>query len=217
LLYDSKAVSSYPNKRPIPATFAPFKAAPNQAGQHPILNLATAGTRFRDAFYEINGNSILTTAYSDLGQTDKRKYARRGNAWCSEFATYIYRQNGLQTPDPNSSDVHWRSLRSFFEQNGAVYSAREVASWSPQKKLATIKPGSCVSILIGDATHTIIFNGWVTEANGSITRYAGLSGNNKGMVWSHSPLKLPTAADLKSKSPQELADFDQKVFFGVPK
>jgi hypothetical protein len=216
LLYDSKATKSLTNKRPMNAAFPPFKVAP-QNGQLPVLNLATFGTRFRNTYYELNGNPLLTTAYSDLGQTDKRKYATRGNAWCSEFASYIYRQNGIPTPDPNAGDVHWRNLRSAFEQNGAVYSAREVASWSTQKKLATIKPGSCVSILIGDSTHTIVFNGWVIEANGAITRYAGVSGNNKGMVWSHAPLKLPDAASLRGKSRQELTEFDQKVFFGVPR
>jgi hypothetical protein len=42
-----------------------------------------------------------------------------------------------------------------------------------------------------------------------------VSGNNKGMVWSHGAMKLPDAAAIKSK--QELAEFDQKVFFGVPR
>lgn len=216
LLYNSRATKSDHNKRPMNAAFAPFKAAP-QNGQFPVLNLAAAGARFRDAYYEVNGNPILTTAVADLGQTDKRKYVQRGNAWCSEFASWTYRQNGISTPDPNAADVHWRNLRGFFEQNGAVYSAREVAAWSPQKKLATIKPGSCVSILIGDSTHTILFSAWIIEANGGITRYTGFSGNNKGMVWSHGAMKLPDAGTTKGKSKQELADFDQKVFFGVPR
>ena len=94
--------------------------------------------------------------------------------------------------------------------------AREVAAWPDAKKLALIKPGSFVSILTGDSTHSIIFTTWVRDARKPITRYVGISGNNRGMVWSHAPLKLPSLEALKNRSPEELRDFDQKVYFGVP-
>jgi hypothetical protein len=120
------------------------------------------------------------------------------------------------TPDPNKSDVHWRSMREFFEQHGRVYPAREVATWSEERKRAIIKPGSFVSILIGDSTHSIIFTGWVNEQGQPISRYTGISGNNKGMVWPHSPLKLPTPESTAALSLEALRDFDQKVYFAVP-
>jgi hypothetical protein len=107
-------------------------------------------------------------------------------------------------------------MREFFERNGQVYSAREVAGWSDEKKIATIKPGSFVSILVGNSTHSIIFNTWVTGRGQPISTYTGVSGNNRGMVWPHSPLKLPTPEALAGKTPEQLRDFDQKVYFAVP-
>jgi hypothetical protein len=171
---------------------------------------------FRDAYYELDRNPILTLAYSDLGQTDKRKYANRGTSWCSEFASYVYRQNGILTPDPNAADVHWKNMRAFFENNGAVYPAREVAQWPDRRKIETIKPGTFVSILTGEnSTHSLIFSRWVNDG-GAISRYVGISGNNKGMVWAHAPLELPTVDKIRSMSPAEIEDFDQKVYFAVP-
>jgi hypothetical protein len=216
LLFDSAARQSYPNKRRLDASFRPFEMAQKNE-QHPVFNLSERMSDFRKQYYELGGNPILLTAYDDLGQTEKRKYARRGNAWCSEFATFVYRQNGLMTPDPDKSDVHWRNMREFFEANGNVYPLREVATWPDAKKKSLIKPGSFVSILIGESTHSIIFTGWVLESNKPLTRYVGVSGNNKGMVWPHAPLKLPAAEDLRGKSSQELLDYDQKVYIAVPK
>jgi len=217
LLFDSKAVASYPNKLPIRAALPPFNTGP-QGWMMPALNLAEHAARFRDAYYELKGNPILTTAYADLGQTDKNKYALRGRNWCSEFCSYVYRENKIKTPDPNTADVHWKNLREYFERHGAVYPARAVVAWNNEKKIALIKPGSLVSIIVGDgSTHSIIFNGWITAGGGPITRYAGISGNNKSMVWSHAPLSLPVAADLEGKSKAELENYDQKVFFAVPR
>lgn len=216
LLFDSKAAKSYPNKKPLAVAFPPFSVAP-VSGQLPVLNLGQLMKQFCDSYYEVGGNPVLSTAYSDLGQTDKTKYAKRGENWCSEFASWVFRQSGIRTPDPNAADVHFQNMHQFFERSGAVYPASEVATWSSQKKIDTIVPGSYVSILIGDSTHTIIFNGWIGDASGEITHYAGISGNNRGMVWSHAPLPLPKPEDLKGKTKKEQADFDQKVFFGVPK
>ena len=61
-------------------------------------------------------------------------------------------------------------------------------------------PGSFVSILIGDSTHSLIFTTWVLPDRGQpITKYAAISGNNKGMVWSHDPLSLPTAQQFEGR------------------
>jgi hypothetical protein len=214
VLFDSRAKSSFPNKHRIDCSMPDLNLAPRQ-GRHPVLNLARRMEQFRRLYYELGDNPILNLAYSDLAQTEKRKYARRGANWCSEFSSYIYRSNGIMSPDPDAGDIHWRNLRAFFEKNGRVYPAREVATWTDSKKRETIKPGSFVSILIGDSTHSIIFTGWVSE-RGPITQYVGISGNNKGMVWPHSPIKLPSPDQLAKLTPQELAEFDQKVYFAVP-
>jgi hypothetical protein len=214
-LYDSRARESYPNKRRVDATFKPFSAAPKE-GRFPVLNLADEMARFRRDYYEIGENPVLNLAYDDLAQTDKRKYARRGNNWCSEFATSCYRRAGIMTPDPDAGDVHWKNMREFFEKNGRVYPAREVAAWSDREKVERIKPGSFVSILIGDSTHSLIFTAWAVEPGRPITRYAAVSGNNKDMVWPHDPLALPSPEGLTAKTPAELADYDAKVYFAVP-
>jgi hypothetical protein len=215
LLYDSRARESYPNKRPISAGIKPFTAA-GRDGKYPVLNLSEEMARFRRDYYEIGDNPILNLAYSDVAQTDKRKYANRGTNWCSEFATSCYRSAGYGTPDPNAGDVHWKNMREFFEKNGRVYSAREVAGWSDREKMERIAPGSFVSILIGDATHSLIFTTWLRERGQPITRYAAVSGNNKGMVWPHDPLALPQPDDWKGKSPAELEKYDAMVYFAVP-
>jgi hypothetical protein len=214
LLFNSHARASYPNKRRMDASFPRFGLTPGN-GRAPVLNLAAPMNRFRRDYYELGNNALLLAAYADLAQTEKRKYARRGGNWCSEFATYVYRVNHLATPDPNRGDVHWKNMREFFEKSGKVYSAREVASWPDQRKLALIKPGSFVSILIGQETHSIIFTTWVREPGKPITSYVGISGNNRGMVWPHAPLKLPSAENPKARTAEQLKEFDQKVYFGV--
>jgi hypothetical protein len=215
LLYDSRKRESYPNKQPLMVGFPKFSAALKQ-GNLPVLNLSELMTKFRREYYEIGENPYLNTAYADLGQTEKRKYANRGNNWCSEFASWVYRDNGLLTPDPNRSDVHFRSMREFFLKQGHVYPMRDVVAWSDKEKVARIKPGSFVSILIGNSTHSLLFTTWVRTPRGSIAEYTAISGNNKGMVWPHAPLKLPTAESFKAMSAAQLAEFDEKVYFAVP-
>jgi hypothetical protein len=213
-LFDSTIRQTYPNKRRMDLSFRPTELATKKG--HQVFNLSTRMAEFRKQHYELGDNPILLTAYDDLGQTERRKYARRGNAWCSEFASYVYRENGLMTPDPNTADVHWKNMREFFESNGIVYPLREVATWPDAKKKSLIKPGSFVSILIGETTHSIIFTGWILESNKPITRYVGISGNNKGMVWPHAPLTLPAAEKLRGKSDKELKDYDRMVYVAVP-
>jgi hypothetical protein len=214
-LFDSAVRQTYPNKRRMDPSFRPFELAAKKE-QRPVFNLSERMTDFRAQHYELGSNPILLTAYDDLGQTERRKYARRGNAWCSEFASHVYRQNGVMTPDPDKSDVHWKNMREFFESNGNVYPLREVATWPDARKKSLIKPGSFVSVLIGESTHSIIFTGWVVESNKPVSQYVGVSGNNKGMVWPHAPIALPTADDLRGKSADELRDYDQKVYIAVP-
>ena len=214
LLYDSRAKQSYSNKRHIDVSMKPFSVGP-QRGRYPLLNLAERMERFRNEYYELAGNPILQCAYADLGQTEKVKYANRGKNWCSEFASYVFRQNGYMTPDPNAGDVHWKNMREFFEQHGAVYSLREVSRWSNEEKVAKIKPGSFVSILIGQSTHSLIFTTWILNGRDPITQYTAVSGNNKGMVWAHAPLTLPSSSHFQGMTAEQLAEYDRKAFFGV--
>lgn len=214
-LFNSAVRQTYPHKRRMDPSFRPFELAA-KSGQHPVFNLSERMADFRKQHYELGNNPILLAAYGDLGQTERQKYAKRGNAWCSEFASHIYRENGLMTPDPNVADVHWKNMREFFESNGKVYPLREVATWPDARKRTLIKPGSFVSIMNGESTHSIIFTGWIQESNKPITKYVGVSGNNKGMVWPHAPLTLPTADEARGKSEEELRDYDQKVYVAVP-
>lgn len=217
MLFDSRATQSYPNKLPIKVALKPTTLTV-QRGRLPVLNLSDAMREFRIQYYELGTNPILQMAYSDLGQTEKRKYANRGNNWCSEFTSFIYRTNKIDTPDPNRADVHFRNMRDALSKEGSVYTLREVATWSDADKLSKIKPGSFVSIKLGDATHSLIFTTWIKAERGQpITKYAAISGNNKGMVWAHDPLSLPGKEDTQSLSTKELADFDDMVYFGVPR
>lgn len=84
-----------------------------------------------------------------------------------------------------------------------------------QKTAALIRPGSFVSIVIGETTHSLIFTTWIHSRSGPITRYAAISGGNKKMVWVHDPLTLPAAADFEKMTEEELKDFDQKAYFAV--
>ena len=129
VLFDSRARASYPNKRPINVGIKPFTAVARD-GALPVFNLSDEMARFRRSYYEIGDNPILAFAYSDLAQTDKRKYANRGTNWCSEFATSCYRQAGYETPDPNAGDVHWKNMREFFEKNGQVFYRARFAGFS---------------------------------------------------------------------------------------
>ena len=216
VLFDSSATKSYTNKRPIRVALRPFTLRPRN-GKYPVLNLSDEMASFGTRFYELGENPILQLAYSDLGQTEKSKYANRGRNWCSEFTSWIYRENDIETPDPNAGDVHFVNMAESLSKVGTVYPMREVLSWSDDEKRKKIKPGSFVSILNGQFTHSLIFTTWVTPEDGQpITHYAGISGNNKAMVWAHSPLKLPDPEIFESMSQEELADYDRKVYFGVP-
>jgi hypothetical protein len=108
-------------------------------------------------------------------------------------------------------------MRRFFQQHGAVYSLREVAKWSNEEKIAKIKPGSYLSIRVGQPpqTHSLIFTTWIVKGQEPITQYAAVSGNSRKMVRVNAPLTLPSPADFKAMSPEELAEYDRRVFFGI--
>jgi len=216
LLFDSRKKESYPNKYRFAYHIPKINLLPTR-NKYPLLCLGKMMKDFKSKYYELRGD-ILKTAYDDLGQTDKTKYANRGHAWCSEFASYIYRTNGFDTPDPNAMDVHWKNLRAYFEQNGTIYTQREVTGWSDDMKRKLIKPGSIVSILTheGKSTHTIIFTTWIYNKDKAIESYAGISGCNKGMVWAHPNLPLPSLNWSQGKTDTEIPNFDQKCFFAVP-
>lgn len=214
LLYDSRVRQSYPNKKPIDVSFQPVDLGLENK-QPRLLNLAEYMAKFRNEFYELGDQAILGSAYADLGQTEKDKYTNRGRNWCSEFAAYIYRQNGYPAPDPNKGDVYWKNMRTFFERHGKIYPLREVSAWSDTDKITKIKPGSFVSILIGQSTHSLLFTTWIVNGKNPLTQYTAVSGNNKGMVWSHAPLSLPTKQQFQDMTQEQLAEYDQKVFFGV--
>jgi hypothetical protein len=216
MLFDSRAAESYPHHRPIDVSLRPTVLRPRD-GRHPVLNLSKEMAGFRTAYYELGGCEILQAAYADLGQTERRKYANRGNNWCSEFSSYVYRSTGRLTPDPNAGDVHFVNMAEFFGREGHVYPMREVLTWSDAEKRDRITPGSFVSILIDDSTHSLIFTTWVDAEPGQpLTRYAAISGNNKGMVWAHDPLSLPGTDEFAGMTPEQLQHYDERVYFGVP-
>jgi hypothetical protein len=217
VLLDTRVTESYPNKKRISTKLPTADLFPARL-TYPVLSLGACMSAFRTDYYEITGD-ILQTAYADLGQTDKRKYATRGDAWCSEYASHVLRANGIETPDPNGSDVYWKNLREYFEASGRVYTSRDVASWPDSKKSRVIKPGSVVSFFTneGRTTHTVLFTTWIRDGRNPISGYTGISGCNRGMVWAHAPLPLPPKDWAKDRTPEEIADFDSKCFFGVPR
>ena len=214
LLLDTRAKKTYLNEKKISFRVSGKDISPTSTANRPLLSLSRCMKDFKKKYYEIR-SELLETAYQDLAQTDKTKYANRGNSWCSEFASYIYRKHGYDTPDPNEKDVYWKNLREYFSANGSVYTLREVAAWSDSVKKEIITPGSVVSIITGeDQTHTILFSNWV-ELEGQIDSFTGISGNNKGMVWAHAPVKLPPKDFSTGKTSAEIADYDEKCFIGV--
>ena len=217
ILLDTRKKSSYANKKKVSFRL-PKKNLHPIGDKYPLLSLSKIMKQFRTLYYELTGD-ILQTAYSDLGQTDKNKYAKRGRGWCSEFASYVFRHNGINTPNPNKFDVQWKNLRSYFEKYGHVYTFNEVAAWPDHKKIKLIKPGSVACFLTnkGRTTHTAIFTTWIRRKKGKlINSYAAISGNNFGMVWAHSRLSLPSKKWATDKTEKEIINFNNKCFFGVP-
>lgn len=217
LLFDSRASRSASNGRRMAAGLPPTDMSP-RGDVHPVLDLGDRAARFRQQYYELDGD-ILADAFDDLGQTDKRKYARRGKAWCSEFISHVYRLHGIMTPDPNAADVHYANLRTYFGKHGRVYSQREVASWPDEKKRKLISPGSMVSIEThgGASTHSLLFTTWVAARGEPLRGYSAISGSSHGgqVAWNRR-IDLPLPTIWAGMSDAELREFDRKWYFAVP-
>ncbi|MBN1589122.1 MAG: hypothetical protein JW888_06385 [Pirellulales bacterium] len=221
LLYDSRARASRPRQMPIDVSFAPT-AVQSRGFAHPVLNLAEHMVQFRNDYYELRGNPILTRVFVDLGQSGFRKYVGPKAAddcqWCSEFVAHVFRQCGLTAPSPEKGKLGYGAIKKFCQRNGAVYPAREVASWPDEKKKRLIPPGSYISV-VGNTglTHSLLFMDWIEEPGKPITQYTAVSGNRRKMVWMDWALKLPDEDKLEKLDPAKIADLDNRAIFGVPK
>jgi hypothetical protein len=214
-LFDSTRIQSYPNLRPM-SVCLPQRNLAEAGGPGALLNLASLMRQFKIQYYEVC-NGLLLAAYLELGQTDESKFARPLALWCSEFASYAYLENGFSTPNPYIQDVYWGNLRSYFSKNGRVYTVREVITWPDTKKQRIIVPGSVMSIRWADGgTHTILFSSWRPAVSNGLSSFTAISGNNGRRVYWHSNWKLPTSDSFTNMTSVELADYDQKAFFGVP-
>jgi hypothetical protein len=226
VLYDSRAKASRPRGIPINVAFSPTPIH-SKGVAYPALNLAALMAQFRNDYYELHGDPILTAAFADLGQSDFRKYvgpkAKDNCQWCSEFVAYVYRQCGLSAPAPDGGRLAWGSIKRFCLAGGRVYPAREVASWSDADKIRLIPPGSYISVvglkalITGKASaHSLLFVGWVQEPGKPITRYAAISGNRQKRVFMDWSRPLPGSDQTRAMKPNTLADLDKRAFFGVP-
>ncbi len=63
-------------------------------------------------------NPIVCCGAEELGKTDGYKYAGHNKAWCSEFASWLLRRAGLDTPQGNISvnDMEW-----WFSHHGVLH------------------------------------------------------------------------------------------------
>lgn len=217
LLFDSRKNQSFPNRHSVDFSLVP-KPLMKKRGGVSLINLSSTMKKFRNSYYELNDNTLLLAAYSDLGQGDRVKYANRGVNWCSEFCSYLYRSHGIPSPDPNKADVNWLVMRKFFLRTGTIYPAREVSSWSDKKKIETIPPGSFVTIPTADwkNTHSVLFTKWVSDGKNPISKFTAVSGNNAGVVCAHSPIGLPTSEFIQTIPKADLDDFDERIYFAVP-
>ena len=171
---------------------------------------------FRRDYYETKGNPILVYAYNDLAQTDRTKYSKIAIGWCSEFAAHVYRANGIDAPDPNAQEINWFVLKNYISQKkGTIYSLREMASWTATEKLDRIKPGSLVSVVTGaGASHTLLFAAWNSKDH--LSSFSAISGNNRGMFWSHPLIKIPMSNVWGNLSTKEFVSWDARSYIAVP-
>ncbi|MDQ7045012.1 MAG: hypothetical protein Q9M32_03750 [Sulfurimonas sp.] len=198
-----------------------FKVEKNKSvisdGVYNVYHFGKMMESFKQKFYEIR-SPVLKLAIDDLGQTDKKKYVSRGKNWCSEYAAYLYNENGIIAPNPNKKDLHFKNLKVFYEKNGKVYSFLDVIKWSDSKKVKLIKPGTLVSFCVNDckSAHTVIFNSWTKNKSGKITKFSALSGNNRGMVYFHKKLRLDMFDKKMKHDKKYKTEFLRKSYFAVP-
>ena len=131
-------------------------------------------TRVTDLYY----------AGQDLGKTGSIKYVNRDTPWCSEFAAYMIRKNGLA--DVPAGSIGTADLKDYFENKGRRYWASDVARGD-----YTVKPGDYMSLWQNSANpcgrHSVLFRGWRggTPRAGSFSpdqEFYTIEGNNGNSV-----------------------------------
>ncbi len=140
LLYDSARRSPIRTSGPSASDFRRSRFGRRASGIRSSIS-RTRWRKFRTEYYELGESPILKLAYSDLGQTEKRKYANRGTTGAASFASHVYRESGFMTPDPNKGTSTSGTWRTHLQGERNVYPMREVARWSDGEKRAKIKPG----------------------------------------------------------------------------
>lgn len=116
------------------------------------LSVQTAVTK-----WERVGRTRVTALFyasQDLGQTGSRKYVNKNVKWCSEFASYMIRQNGLPTP---KGDISTKDMKKFFSKHDRLFTRADVDA-----NKYTVHPGDYVSIDSGG--HSVLFREWVGGA-----------------------------------------------------
>lgn len=115
------------------------------------FSVDTAGDKWDDV-----GHSRVTDIYyaaQDLGQTGAQKYVNADVWWCSEFASYMIRKNGLSTP---TGSIGTSDLLDWFQDHGRYRTRAQVKALT-----YTVRAGDYMSLW--DGGHSVIFRGWVNE------------------------------------------------------
>ena len=214
-LYDSRVKHTFLNKFPADFQFSPRKLEKN-LDSFKLADFGSAMKIFRNDFYELEQNPLLTDAFSDLAQTDQKKYTKISNGWCSEFVAYIYRKQGYLLPDPNSKEINWFILKSSMEKlGGKIYPLKNIYKWTEAEKKERIKSGSIASIVTGTGTsHTLLFTQW--NKLDQYSSFSAISGNNNNMVWPHQKIKLPLPHEWNFKSQKDQESWSRRSFIAVP-
>lgn len=119
------------------------------------FSIDTAGDKWDDV-----GHTRVTDLYyaaQDLGQTGAKKYVNADVWWCSEFASYMIRKNGLSTP---TGSIGTDDLKNWFQSHGRYHTRAEVEGTS-----YTVRAGDYMSLW--DGGHSVLFRGWVSESPGT--------------------------------------------------
>jgi len=128
---------------------------------------AVQSTRVTDLFY----------AGQDLAQTGARKYVRRDVKWCSEFASYMIRTNGLSTP---AGSIDTGDMKNFFADRLRLHTRGDVDGGA-----YSIASGDYMSLW--DGRHSVLFLSWKNGLPdpGKIppdTEFFTIEGNTGNMV-----------------------------------
>ncbi|WEX08257.1 hypothetical protein [Chelativorans sp. AA-79] len=190
-LLNTEATVSALNERTIqPAEFAPARYS--TADGYKVLDLSRAIPIFKNLFYELDENPVLTAAYDELGNIDFRAYSDLAQvAWCSEFAAHIQEAAGRTAPAVRDREINGRFLFRYYRKIGAhAYGFEEIAGWTPEERRRRLPPGSIVSIAtVGVGGHTLILTAW-KEMDGLQT-FSAISGNTSRTVRHNSEIRIP--------------------------